>query len=404
MRLLALSNGNGEDEVAVRVLRQLRQLCPDWEIQALPIVGDGSAYRQAGIEIYGPTQSAMPSSGFLYMSQKAILKDVRSGLLRLTVSQLKACRQWATQPGCVLAVGDIVPLLFASWSGAPFTFIGTAKSEYYLRSEPPDLSLKRSPLTQWLDCVYQPWERWLMQRPRCKAVFPRDPLTATLLEQWPIPVVDLGNPMLDDLTPQSVLPPELLPGSASVILLLPGSRSPEAYANWQLILESIAPMTSLKPLVFIAAIASQLDLDKLAQAATRTGWRPEQLQPFPIPCRALRLGTAQLLIVQNAFNDALHQAEVAIATAGTATEQFVGLGRPAVTFAGGGPQFTWAFAEAQSRLLGPSIKLLEGPEAVSGAVLSLLQSPEDYTQNGQLRMGMPGASERIARHIQGLFE
>ena len=120
MRLLALSNGNGEDEVAVRVLRQLRQLCPDWEIQALPIVGEGSAYRQAGIEIYGPTQSAMPSSGFLYMSQKAILKDVRSGLLRLTVAQLKACRQWATQPGCVLAVGDIVPLLFASLERCAF--------------------------------------------------------------------------------------------------------------------------------------------------------------------------------------------------------------------------------------------------------------------------------------------
>jgi uncharacterized protein (TIGR03492 family) len=404
LRLLVLSNGHGEDEVAVRVLRQLRQLCLDWDIQALPIVGEGSAYRQAGIEIYGPTQAAMPSGGFLYMSQKAILNDVRSGLLRLTVAQLKACRKWATQPGCILAVGDIVPLLFARWSGAPFTFIGTAKSEYYLRSELPDFSTRRAPLTRWLDCVYQPWERWLMQSSCCKAVFPRDRLTATLLKQWPIPVADLGNPMLDDLTPQGVLLPELFPDSTPVVLLMPGSRPPEAYANWQLLLQGIAAMTQLSPLIFVAAIARQLDLDIVAEAATQAGWRSEQLQPLSVPCRALRLGTAQLLIVQNAFNDALHKADVAIATAGTATEQFVGLGKPVVTLAGDGPQFTWAFAEAQSRLLGPSIQLVDGPEAVSNTILSLLQSPEDFTENGQLRMGLPGASERIARHIQELFK
>ena len=405
MRLLALSNGHGEDEVAVRVLRQLRQRCPDWEIQALPIVGEGSAYGQASIEIYGPTQSAMPSGGFLYMSQKAILKDMRSGLLRLTVAQLKACRQWATQPGCVLAVGDIVPLLFARWSGAPFSFIGTAKSEYYLRSELPDPSVRRSPLKQWLDCVYQPWERWLMQSSHCKAVFPRDPLTATLLKQWPIPVADLGNPMLDDLIPQGVLTPELFSDDVPVILLMPGSRPPEAYANWQLILESIAPMVRLKPRVFVAAIASQLDLDQLAQSAIALGWQSEQAQPLAIPCRVFSLGTAHLFIVQKAFSDALHRAEAAVAMAGTATEQFVGLGKPAVTFAGAGPQFTWAFAEAQSRLLGPSIHLVEGPKAVPDAIDSLLQSSAQtlYRQNGELRMGRPGASARIAQHVQNLF-
>jgi len=39
--------------------------------------------------------------------------------------------------------------------------------------------------------------------------------------------------------------------------------------------------------------------------------------------------------------------------AGTATEQFVGLGKPAIAIPGIGPQFTAAFAEAQSRHLGP---------------------------------------------------
>ena len=66
------------------------------------------------------------------------------------------------------------------------------------------------------------------------------------------------------------------------------------------------------------------------------GWQSEQAATArDTLSRALRLGTAHLLIVQKAFSDALHRAEVAIATAGTATEQFVGLGKPAVTFAGG---------------------------------------------------------------------
>lgn len=69
MKLLALSNGHGEDEVAVRVLRQLRQLCPDWDLRAMPIVGMGNAYQQADISLYGPVQSAMPSGGFIYMEK-----------------------------------------------------------------------------------------------------------------------------------------------------------------------------------------------------------------------------------------------------------------------------------------------------------------------------------------------
>jgi uncharacterized protein (TIGR03492 family) len=407
LRLLALSNGHGEDEVAVRVLHQVRQVCPEWDVQALPIVGEGNAYEQAGIKIYGPTQSAMPSGGFIYMNQKEFLRDLRSGLPSLTWSQLQACRHWAKKDSCILAVGDIVPLLFARWSGAPFSFVGTAKSEYYLRSDLPDPSAYRSPLKQWLDCVYLPWERWLMQNTQCKAVFPRDRLTSTLLKQWPIPVFDLGNPMLDDLAPQGILPRDLLP-DAPIILLMPGSRSPEAYGNWQLIVESITPLAQAQEkLTFIAAIASQLDLAQLGQIAASAGWqvddRPLELS---VPHHWLALENARILLVQRAFSDSLHLADMAIAMAGTATEQCVGLGKPVITIPGAGPQFTWAFAEAQSRLLGPSIQLLESPSAVAAQVKLLLQAlpQHKYLQNGQQRMGCPGASTRVARQIQVLFE
>jgi uncharacterized protein (TIGR03492 family) len=109
---------------------------------------------------------------------------------------------------------------------------------------------------------------------------------------------------------------------------------------------------------------------------------------------------------QNAYNDCLHLGDMAIAMAGTATEQFVGLGKPAITIPGQGPQFTYAFAEAQSRLLGASVILVEEPVEVASAVRSLLTNPDTLqaiAENGIRRMGKPGASQRIAEYLMELL-
>jgi uncharacterized protein (TIGR03492 family) len=404
LKLLALSNGHGEDEVAVRVLRQLQQQRPDWDLQALPIVGEGRAYEQAGIPIYGSVRAAMPSGGFIYMDQQRVLQDLKSGLLSLTWSQFQDCRRWAAEGGSILAVGDIVPLLFAWLSGAPYTFIGTAKSEYYLRQDDTTLKTQRAPWTRWLDCVYLPWERSLLQHRHCKAVFPRDRLTAQFLQQWPIPVFDLGNPMLDDLEPKGIIPPHALPEHRAAILLLPGSRPPEACANWQLILEGITPLAlESEKLLFIGAIAPQLNLDQLQQLAIASGWQPhENHSEIPVPHVWLTLQQSHLLIVPKAFSDGLHLADMVIAMAGTATEQCVGFAKPVITLPGNGPQFVWAFAEAQTRLLGPSVHLIKNPASLSAKVVELLQQPTYqslYLYNGEERMGQPGASTRIAQRI-----
>ena len=85
--------------------------------------------------------------------------------------------------------------------------------------------------------------------------------------------------------------------------------------------------------------------------------------------------------------------------AGTATEQFIGLGKPAIIIPGKGPQFTPAFAEAQTRLLGASVTLVEQPNQVAGALQCLLNDPDrlqTIVENGRRRMGEPGAAQRIA--------
>jgi uncharacterized protein (TIGR03492 family) len=85
--------------------------------------------------------------------------------------------------------------------------------------------------------------------------------------------------------------------------------------------------------------------------------------------------------------------------AGTATEQFISLGKPAFTIPGKGPQFTPAFAEDQTRLLGESIILVPNPHDVGLEIQRVLNQPDGLqimARNGLLRMGTPGAAKRIA--------
>ncbi|MBF1999825.1 MAG: hypothetical protein IGS38_03805 [Synechococcales cyanobacterium M58_A2018_015] len=400
MKLLCLSNGHGEDIIALRILQALQQHSSQLQLAALPIVGEGRAYQDHGIPIVGPVQS-MPSGGFIYMDGRQLVRDLQGGLLSLIRAQLRAVRTWASTGGSILAVGDIVPLLFAWWSGAPYAFVGTAKSEYYLRDE-QGLLPRRSwfeRFESWSGSVYLPWDRWLMRHRRCRAVFPRDTLTTRILKKWAIPAFDLGNPMMDGLEPTGSLQLPPTDEQPLTFVLLPGSRPPEAYANWQLLTQAVSALVisfaRQRPLLFLAAIAPQLDLAPLQRPLETCGWRCTSSTPHP----QFTQYNATLVLTQTAFSDCLHQSDFALAMAGTATEQFVGLGKPALIFPGQGPQFTPAFAEAQARLLGPSVTLVEQPSRAASVVQALLHDPDRLQliqANGFRRMGSAGAAQRIA--------
>lgn len=409
LRLLCLSNGHGEDIIAVRILQELLSYEGKFDTVALPIVGEGRAYTQAGIPLIGTVKS-MPSGGFVYMDGRELIRDLQGGLLQLTLAQLRTVKSWTKQGGLILAVGDIVPLLFAWLSGANYAFVGTAKSEYYVQDENGTNKRKSlfARLENWSGSVYLPWERTLMSHPRCKAVFPRDSLTAQILQKWSIPAFDLGNPMMDRLEPVTQLDYDAIRQLALTVLLLPGSRSPEAYNNWQQIITAVSNLSetlSDRPLLFLGAIAPSLSLDPFCQTLESQNWHRSALDFDSIQnwqALTFKQKNASIILTQHAYNECLHLAQVAIAMAGTATEQFVGLGKPAITFPGKGPQFTYAFAEAQSRHLGASIILLEHPNQVADSVQSLLNNPHRLIQiaeNGLRRMGKPGAAPRIAQYL-----
>ncbi|MBD2518897.1 hypothetical protein H6G93_28850 [Nostoc sp. FACHB-973] len=431
LRLLVLSNGHGEDIIAVRILQELLRQSNPPEIFALPLVGEGRAYEQLDIPFIGSVHT-MPSGGFIYMDGRQLARDVRGGLLQLTLSQIKAIRRWVNSQKklgnkkAILAVGDIVPLLFATFSGANYAFVGTAKSEYHVRDEAGLLPKKSKGVTweNFSGSVYHPWERWLMSRRRCRAVFLRDELTTEILKQWRIPAFYLGNPMMDGLEPTFSSAQFYSQASQQqetvrpfVVTLLPGSRPPEAYKNWETIMIAVsALLTSFQErnsvfhtsgtVVFLGAIAPSLDCNLLSQSVQSQGWRTASESPIRISDANLltfKQRNAYLLLTQKAYNDCLHLGDLAIAMAGTATEQFIGLGKPAIAIPGNGPQYNRVFAEAQSRLLGSSLILVEQPAEVAKMVQSLFKDPDNLqiiAENGVRRMGKPGAALRIAECLQ----
>lgn len=407
MDLLCVSNGHGEDSIAVRVLKELRRLPGAPSVSALPIVGEGGAFQKAAIPIVGPTQ-AMPSGGFIYMDSRQMVRDLRGGLVGLTLKQLQVVRQWGKAGGSILAVGDIVPLALAWYSGAPYGFIGTAKSEYFLRDETGRLPGR--PLTEgWGGSVYLPWERWLMAHRRCQGVFVRDQLTAERLQQRGVAATYPGNPMMDDLGAAADKLAQLttaFPPAAAVltVALLPGSRAPEALDNWQLLLAAIASVLTTFPerqVRLLSAIAPSLNLAAFKDALLDNGWQPVAGQSLTFTHQ-----NGILVLTATGFAECLHLADAAIATAGTATEQAVGLGKPVFTVPGAGPQFTYAFAEAQQRLLGPSIILSTQAADIGPALRQCLEDAprlQAIAANGRRRMGQPGAARRIAIALHQVY-
>lgn len=398
MEILCISNGHGEDLIAARICIELEKL--GISTIALPMVGAGRAYEKANIKIAGQLTQVMPSGGFVRMDSRQLARDVKSGLVGLTRKQLGFVWQWSREKRgkrMILAVGDIVPLLFAwlpsQFGGCNFAFVATAKTEYYWRDRKSALPHIKRPFG---GSIFFPWERSLMSSDRCKANFVRDSLTAEILNRdFKLSAVYLGNSMMDGLEPKGI---DLGIGEDDwAVAILPGSRSPEAYENWLTLMlcAQVVSRTIPHDVHFLVAIAPDLDIEAIGQMILQKGWLRLDETTFKVQ-------NARMLLLRDGFGDCLHQCHLGLAMAGTATEQLVGLGKPVITIVGNGPQFTRKFAEEQADLLGCSINLIDKPAQVADVLGEILQDPDYFQEvcrNGEERMGKAGASARIAKYI-----
>ncbi len=382
--ILFISNGHGEDLNGSLVLQALMQADPSVQVAALPIVGEGNAYKRLGVSLLAPTQ-AMPSGGIFYTSQTALAKDLISGLPLLTWQQIFAAKTAGKTVDLVMATGDIVATGFARLTGRPYcSFIVSTSSYYEGRLRLP-----------WL------MERWL-RSPRCLQIFTRDAFTAQDLSQRGVSkALFAGYPIMDTLTPTGkdlALIPDL-----PMLALLPGSRLPEALHNLTLQLHLCREILHHQPMQFRAALIPTITETDIQTAAQQAGWEYQGAGVLTIA------GSPPLRCHSDAFPDILHRCHLAIGMAGTAVEQAVGLGKPVIQIPGKGPQFTYRFAEAQMRLLGSSVQTIGDrpatPAILQQAARAVIRTLQDtnYLQtcldNGRERVGTAGGSAQIAQQL-----
>jgi uncharacterized protein (TIGR03492 family) len=398
-RLLLLSNGHGEDLIALRIIEALQLQCTELEISVLALVGEGKSFANLeNVFQLGPLQR-LPSGGFSNQSLWALLKDLWAGLGPLSFAQLQSIRRWSKAgDGVVLAVGDLLPLLMAWGSGKPYGFIGTPKSDYTWSSGPGCNPLAdayhRLKGSEW-----DPWEWALMARPNCRLVVCRDSLTARGLRRHGVKALAPGNPMMDGFI-TNPLPPAI--ENLERVLLLPGSRCPEALRNLKRLLLALAQPQPPANRLLMLACGSRPNQAELNLLLPRLGYRCSEI-PLDSQAQAAWQGPAGLLLIGSGlFATWAPWAQVGVACAGTATEQLVGTGCGALSLAGPGPQFTLAFAKRQSRLLGGAVRVCrEGPE-LQRALRQLLNSPALQMELGRIgrqRMGNPGGSAAIAELV-----
>lgn len=393
--ILLLSNGHGEDLSGALIATELR--ARGYRADALPLVGHGRAYDQAGIPLLGRTRE-YSTGGLGYTSLWGRLTEVFQGQVGYLLRRLALLFRIARRYDLVVVVGDVLPVAAAWLSWRPVVTYLVAYSSHYEGR----LSL--------------PWPSGAcLASARFRRVLSRDALTASdLSEQLGRPLEFLGNPFFDAAVAASEPLAAGQPVPAQRLGLLPGSRLPEALHNLELMLAVLAqlPEHLQQPdqLGLSAALVGGLGPEEVAPLASRLGWR---LDSEAGTITRLRRGPLRLELVWGRFAAVLQHSDLVLSMTGTAAEQAVGLGKPVLQLVGSGPQFTDNFAEAQRRLLGPSLfcaggrsgsgEQREGTARLLAQLLGELQGDgalaERCHRNGLERIGAGGGTSRIADAI-----
>ena len=395
--ILLLSNGHGEDLSGALIGQALQQR--GRAVEALPLVGHGGAYAQAGIPIRGRTRE-YSTGGLGYTSVIGRITEVIQGQVLYLLGRLLLLLRIAHRYQLILVVGDVIPVVAAWLSGRPAaTYLVAYSSHYEGRLRLP-----------W------PCAPCLVQR-RTRAIYSRDALTAgDLSHQLQRPVRFFGNPFFDGALKAS----EPLAGSPQQRLgLLPGSRLPEALHNLELMLRVLERLPeALRPperLGLHAALVGKLTPQEVAPLASRLGWK---LQLESSDRCSLQRGPLLLQLEWGRFAAVVQQCDLLLSMTGTAAEQCVGLGKPVLQLVGDGPQFTTNFAEAQRRLLGPGVVCadgavgsdaqLDGTAALTEMLLERLLHDSAWRtalqQLGLERIGAGGGAARMAADLHALLD
>jgi len=142
--ILFLSNGYGEDMIAVSIIEELLKENYFLKVKAFPLVGEGNFYLSLPIEVFS-SRIKLPSEGFIRNRPLYLLKDLKAGLLKKLFFYILSLSRNSKEAKLTVVVGDIFLVFLAGiFTKSPIVFLSTSKSEY-----------KRGHLTL---------EKWLMKK------------------------------------------------------------------------------------------------------------------------------------------------------------------------------------------------------------------------------------------------
>ncbi|MDQ2865563.1 MAG: hypothetical protein M3R51_05000 [Candidatus Eremiobacteraeota bacterium] len=378
--MLFVTNGNGEIAIADRIAAEIRDLAPSIHLDHLALVG---AMRAEHMQSIGPLRQ-MPSGGLIAMGNvENIARDLRAGLIGLTLEQRRTLVASRGRYDRVVAVGDVYALLMALAARAPATYVGTAKSVRV--------------------AGYGPLERAVLRR--ADTVFVRDRATAQRLETQGVDARAPGNVIVDifasaddDRAGDAVF------GFDPAIAIFPGSRE-SAYEDGAFLCSIIKLAASNRPqLGGVLSIAPVLDAGRFASAFARN-WnvveRPDDIVPFELREDDRTLVRAW----RGAIGPLLKRVLVVAGQAGTANEAAAAAGVPVVAFERNADRKNAWYRMRQRGLLGDALAVLSGDSEKAAAQLGeLLNDPARRTQMsaaGRSAMGKPGGARAIALSLVG---
>ncbi|ABX08065.1 lipid-A-disaccharide synthase-related protein [Prochlorococcus marinus] len=395
-KILLISNGHGEDLSGALLGMQLQE--NGHTIHSFSFVGKGNEYKKRGIINFGFCQE-FSTGGIGYTSFMGRLTELFEGQLMYLVRNFLRLLRLAKNYDLLVIVGDVVPV-FAAWlSRRPSVVYLVAYSSHYEGK------------------LRLPWpcKNCLLSR-RFLEIYCRDQLTADDLSiQLQRKVLFLGNPFMDPVFTKKA---RVLPEVNIRLGLLPGSRRPELDNNLNAIMQVL---TFLPEEIFTypngsidIALVGSMTKEDLEVLMLKCGWN---IRTIGTKSKLIQLfnGNYNVNVYWDSFVEVVQSSDLLLAMAGTAAEQVVGLAKPVVQLPGLGPQFTSSFAEAQRRLLGPTVFCAEKSIRQKGStskdtanlIMKLYERvkrdnrlKDECMKQALLRLGKEGGTRRITDSIE----
>ena len=377
--VLFVSNGNGEIAIADRIAQELRDIAPALHLDHLALVG---ASRSTYLHDVGP-QRAMPSGGLIAMGNVGnIARDVRAGLLGLSLAQRRFLKQARGQYDCVVAVGDIFALLMSLAVRVPVTYVGTAKSVRV--------------------AAYGRVERAILRR--ASRVFVRDEETAARLRAQGVDAAAPGNVIVDLFaSDDDARAGGAIDGFDDAIALFPGSRE-AAYDDAVFLVEVVRRVAVRRPhMGAVLSIAPLLDIARFESAFARD-WDVVEGANRAIPFELRIAGRVMVRAWREGIGPLLRRVHLVAGQAGTANEAAAAAGIPVVAFRRSPDATSW-YRMRQRRLLGEALAVFPGQlDSAAAALTELIEDPVRCARMGaagRALMGPAGGARAIARAIAG---